>query len=216
LQNDLNETITITSFQINGIEQIPQIPSIEKNDHGLIYLLNEKNISKNHFLIGFIVFDVLLLLSVIIVFIIKRKSLFSSRERGEVIVDATHDNHLLDLEQSKYKITSNNSIEGSSLTMNSYNVHNIHQVIVPPGKLNVIIGTTTTNPITKKQSPPTVVCIRGHTEGDRMLHVGDQILMIDDIDVSSFMPNDVATIMIEKQGFTRRITLARGCSYAQF
>ena len=110
-------------------------------------------------------------------------------------------------------------MQESILTMNSYSViqqHNIHQVIVPPGKLNVIIGTTTTNPITKKQSPPTVVCIRGHTEGDRMLHVGDQILMIDDIDVSSFMPNDVAAIMIEKQGFTRRITLARGCSYTQF
>ena len=99
LQEDLNGTITINSFQINGIEQIPQIPSLEKNDdvNGLIQLLNEKNISKNSFLIGLIVFDVLLLLSVMIAFFIKRKSLF--RERNVVIVDATHDNHLVDLEQ---------------------------------------------------------------------------------------------------------------------
>ena len=52
------------------------------------------------------------------------------------------------------------------------------------------------------------MCIPGHTVGDRMLNAGDQILMIDDIDVCNYAPNDVATIMIEKQNFNRRLIIA--------
>ena len=42
-----------------------------------------------------------------------------------------------------------------------------------------------------------------------------KILMIDDIDISNFMPNNVVGIMIEKYDFNRKVALSCGC-YPQF
>lgn len=76
------------------------------------------------------------------------------------------------------------------------------EIIVPPGKLGIIINTP-------DDGPPVIHTVKETSAVMRQIHVGDKLIAIDDEDVQAMTAIQVSKIISSKSSDSRKFTIVR-------